>query len=285
MRRGATLNESSRRWPVVADIHDLEGGEVKDPSGKPSYMRASSGESFSGASVPSLDIGLPVAKVPKSHGRIKQAGFIHKSLRTKLDPKFLQLHAIILFFATACVCRFLPIEWSILTLVFSACTYGIIGSLWLSQSVLDCDTGTPEMRQVSDPIREGAEGFLKVQYTAIAKFAIPLTGLIIISYQFRPSSSKAMGVAVLGNQVLGLVAATGFVCGAVCSALSGYMSMWVAAQSNIRVASAGRRSYEEALVVCFRGGAFSALLNLTLCIAGKLQLERASRNPAKVRPF
>jgi len=44
--------------------------------------------------------------------------------------------------------------------------------------------------------------------------------------------------------------------------------MWVAAQSNIRVASAGRRSYSEALVVCFRGGAFSALLNLTLCVAG-----------------
>lgn len=44
--------------------------------------------------------------------------------------------------------------------------------------------------------------------------------------------------------------------------------MWVAARSNIRVASAARRSYGEALVVCFRGGAFSAVLNLTLCVAG-----------------
>lgn len=273
MRRGAALNESSRRRPVVADIHDLEGGggTVLDPTGKPSYMRVPSGESFSGVSSTSIEIASHATTVPKSHGRIKRARTIQKSLLTKFDPTMLQLYAVILFLATALVCPVLPIEWSILTLVFAACTFGIIGSLWLSQSVLDCDTGTPEMRQVSDPIREGAEGFLKVQYTAIAKFAIPLAGLIVISYQFRPSSSESVGVAVLGNQVLGLVAAIGFVSGAVCSALSGYMSMWVAAQSNIRVASAGRRSYGEALVVCFRGGAFSALLNLTLCIAGMSQ--------------
>ena len=65
-----------------------------------------------------------------------------------------------------------------------------------------------------------------------------------------------------------MIAAFGFVSGAICSAVAGYVSMWVAAQSNIRVASAARRSYGEALVVCFRGGAFSAVLNLTLCISG-----------------
>lgn len=77
------------------------------------------------------------------------------------------------------------------------------------------------------------------------------------------------GVAKLGNVTLGIVSALGFVFGAICSAASGYVSMWVAAQSNIRVCSAARRSYNECLVVCFRGGAFSAVLNLTLCIAGE----------------
>jgi len=92
--------------------------------------------------------------------------------------------------------------------------------------------------------------------------------LIVISYQFRPLGENPEGAALLGNTLLGIVAAMGFVFGAVCSAVSGYVSMWVAAQSNIRVASAARRSYGEALVLCFRGGAFSAVLNLTLCIAG-----------------
>jgi len=75
-------------------------------------------------------------------------------------------------------------------------------------------------------------------------------------------------VSKLGNFVLGIVAALGFIFGAVCSAISGYVSMWVAAHTNIRVTSAARRSYNEALIVCFRGGAFSALLNITLCIVG-----------------
>lgn len=112
----------------------------------------------------------------------------------------------------------------------------------------------------------------KTQPQAIARYAIPLAALIIISYQFRPLSDKPHGVAVLGNSVLGIVSAVGFVVGAVCSAFSGYVSMWVAARSNIRVASAARRSYGEALVICFRGGAFSAVLNLTLCVAGECWL-------------
>ncbi|OQR88432.1 H -translocating Pyrophosphatase (H -PPase) Family, partial [Thraustotheca clavata] len=58
--------------------------------------------------------------------------------------------------------------------------------------------------------------------------------------------------------------AMSFLLGAVCSAGAG----WVSAQSNIRVASAARRSYGEALLICFRGGAFSAVLDITLCVAG-----------------
>lgn len=38
------------------------------------------------------------------------------------------------------------------------------------------------------------------------------------------------------------------------------------------MASASRNSYGVALVVCFRGGAFSAILNLTLCIGGVTSL-------------
>lgn len=162
----------------------------------------------------------------------------------------------------------LPLQMKIMWLVYGAVAFGALVSVWLSKNVLSCDDGTPEMRAVSDPIREGAEGFLHVQYTAIAQYALPLALLIVVSYQFRPASPEPRGVALLGNTLLGLVAAVGFVVGALCSALSGYVSMWVAARSNIRVASAARRSYGEALVVCFRGGAFSAVLNLTLCVLG-----------------
>ena len=42
--------------------------------------------------------------------------------------------------------------------------------------------------------------------------------------------------------------------------------------SAARAAAAAKRSAADALVVCFRGGAFSAVLNLTLCIVGVLVL-------------
>ena len=48
--------------------------------------------------------------------------------------------------------------------------------------------------------------------------------------------------------------------------------MWVASLTNIRVAAAARRSYGEALIVCFRGGAFSAVLNIALCVSGVTSL-------------
>merc|ERR1719491_801572 len=190
---------------------------------------------------------------------------------TRTPPSTLKNVAMGLLAATIVVSLLMPSDGSIvfyiMMWVYAAVAFGIVSSLYLSRSVLSCDDGTEEMRAVSDPIREGAEGFLRVQYSAIAKFAGPLALLILISYQFRPTGIET-GAASLGNGVLGFVAALAFVFGAVCSAFSGYLSMWVAARSNIRVASAARRSYGEALVVCFRGGAFSAVLNLTLCIFG-----------------
>lgn len=166
----------------------------------------------------------------------------------------------------------------ILLWVLAACVYGSLAALWLCRAVLLRDAGTPDMRAVSDPIAQGAAGFLAVQYTAIAQFALPLAVLIFVSYQFRPTlsivhNSERGGVAVLGNGVLGVVASLSFGLGAVCSAAAGYVSMCIASLSNVRVASAARQfGYNEALIVCFQGGAFSAVLNLTLCIAGVTSL-------------
>ncbi|GLE05996.1 hypothetical protein PINS_up015207 [Pythium insidiosum] len=153
-------------------------------------------------------------------------------------------------------------------LVLTICGYGSLFSLYLSNWVLAKDDGTPEMRDVSNPIREGAEGFLRIQYTAISRIAVAIAGLIFFSYALRPSSALASGVETLGNTTLGILGSLSFLIGAVCSAAAGYISMWVSAQSNIRVASAARRSYGEALLICFRGGAFSAVLDITLCVSG-----------------
>lgn len=258
------VSEKKKRTPVEADCDLLEGGGITSPSnggGHPFLDRRSSSGSFHGVSSIDLSDGYDA----KSKTRSSTVSY---SYLTRHSPDSLKYAVAGLLAITVITFLLLPAAWAILLLVASSCIYGSIASLWLSRAVLSQDDGTPEMRAVSEPIREGAEGFLQVQYNAIATFAVPLAFLIILSYQFRPRSENPEGVAILGNTVLGIVAAVGFAFGAVCSAGAGYISMWVAAQSNIRVASAGRRSYAEALVICFRGGAFSAVLNLTLCIAG-----------------
>jgi inorganic pyrophosphatase len=127
------------------------------------------------------------------------------------------------------------------------------------------------MRAVSDAIREGAEGFLAVQYRQILKMGVITAVLIALSYQMRPTDST-MGVSKLGNGTLGFLAAFGFVIGFLSSSAAGYLSMLIASRTNVRVTSAARRSYGEALVICFRGGAFSAILDITLCVFGETTL-------------
>ena len=59
----------------------------------------------------------------------------------------------------------------------------------------------------------------------------------------RRGKRTACGAAV------GLIGAASFVIGALASAAAGYVSMHIASQTNIRVASAARRTYQEALCV------------------------------------
>jgi len=81
------------------------------------------------------------------------------------------------------------------------------------------------MREVSNPIREGAEGFLRIQYTAISRIAVVLALLIFFSYALRTTSAVPSGVEKLGNTTLGILGAISFLLGAVCSAGAGYISM------------------------------------------------------------
>jgi Inorganic H+ pyrophosphatase len=231
--------------------------------GKGRRVKSSGAFSFAGGSNASLNL-----LSPRQYQTLQS--LLHRLIYNPSIANDLPKVAVALFVVLVLLFPFCSVAYGILLCVGITCGFGTIVALWLCQDVLKKDDGTPEMKQVSEPIREGAQGFLQVQYTAIARIAIPLSIMIFISYQFRPnvSTHSDTGVAVLGNVVLGLVAAMAFGIGAVCSAVAGYLSMAIASMSNIRVAAAGRTSYAEALIVCFRGGAFSAVLNLTLCVAG-----------------
>jgi H+-translocating diphosphatase len=151
--------------------------------------------------------------------------------------------------------------------VLGLCALGLTFCKFLSDWLLGKDDGTPEMRAVADPIREGAAAFLATQYTAIAQMAVVVAVIIFFSFFLRPQGMTT-GISSLPATTLGFLAAFSFLLGATCSAAAGYVSMLIAAQTNIRVTSAARRGYMEALAICFRGGAFSAILVLAMCVMG-----------------
>jgi Na+/H+-translocating membrane pyrophosphatase len=69
--------------------------------------------------------------------------------------------------------------------VLGCCIFGIYFISWLAKFIMSKDDGTPAMRKVSHPIKEGAQGFLQVQYRAIFRIATILAFVILLSYLMR----------------------------------------------------------------------------------------------------
>src|SRR5438046_3572228 len=73
-----------------------------------------------------------------------------------------------------------------------------------------------------------------------------------------------------GGFVLAWRTSVAFLVGAFCSALSGYIGMYIAVRANVRTASAATRSVKEAINVALRGGAVSGFLVVALSLLGVL---------------
>ncbi len=154
-----------------------------------------------------------------------------------------------------------------ITLALSALViafFSLIFCLWLLAWILKHDCGSQAMQDVSEPIKEGSEGFFRTQYGTIFRLAILFTAFLLLLYLFAGDTRER----VFGRTSTAVITALSFMFGAVCSALSGYAGMWVSVRTNIRVTSAARRCYNEALQLCFRGGAFGAIINVALAIFG-----------------
>ncbi|HEX5418038.1 MAG TPA: sodium-translocating pyrophosphatase, partial [Chloroflexota bacterium] len=93
--------------------------------------------------------------------------------------------------------------------------------------------------------------------------------------------------AVEHSSNTGALTAIAFLFGAFASGLSGFIGMYVAVSSNIRTASAARRSLGEAITTALRGGAVSGFLVVALSllgVAGIFTLYGGMAQPAQV-PF
>lgn len=151
--------------------------------------------------------------------------------------------------------------------VFAVCITSFLLSLYLAKWVLAKDEGPPEMTQISDAIRDGAEGFFRTQYGTISKMAILLAIVILCIYLLR-STSPQQESSGLGRSASAYITVAAFLLGAMCSGVAGYVGMWVSVRANVRVSSAARRSAREALQIAVRAGGFSAIMVVGMAVVG-----------------
>lgn len=96
----------------------------------------------------------------------------------------------------------------------------------LVRQVLEADEGTDSMKKIAAAVQEGANAYLARQFRTLAVFAVVAFFLLML----LPADSTSQRI---GRSVFFLVGA-GF------SAVTGYVGMWLATRSNVRVAAAAR---------------------------------------------
>jgi K(+)-stimulated pyrophosphate-energized sodium pump len=135
----------------------------------------------------------------------------------------------------------------------------IVFALYLARDVLGRDTGTPAMQEVAGMIFEGAMAFLNRQYRTIAVFAILAAAGIGLLLQVLEGGRTPN---------IGWQTALAFLLGSGCSAISGFIGMYISVKANLRTAAASQRTLKEALNVSLRGGAVSGFLVVALSLLG-----------------
>jgi K(+)-stimulated pyrophosphate-energized sodium pump len=127
-----------------------------------------------------------------------------------------------------------------------AVVYGVIAIA----SILRLPGGNDKMKDIALAIQAGAKAFLNRQYKSVALVAIVLFLLI----GFIPA--------------LGWLTAIAFLVGAVLSALTGYIGMFVSVRANVRTTEAARGGLQKALDVAVRGGSVTGMLVVGLALIG-----------------
>jgi K(+)-stimulated pyrophosphate-energized sodium pump len=127
---------------------------------------------------------------------------------------------------------------------------------WLVREVLAAGQGTEKMQDIARAVQEGAAAYLARQFKTLGVFVVVVPLLLLL----LPEDDWAVRIG----------RSAAFVVGALFSAITGYVGMWLAVRGNVRVAAAAREKDGEkrAMRIAFRTGGVAGMFTVGLGLFG-----------------
>ena len=123
---------------------------------------------------------------------------------------------------------------------FVGAAVALVFAILQARKVMQFSEGTELMQKIASSIRQGANAYLKRQYTTVVKiFVVVFILLLGLAY-----------TGMLDNWYIPFA----FLTGGIYSALSGFIGMKIATNSNARTANAAHESLNRGLNVAFSSG-------------------------------
>lgn len=159
--------------------------------------------------------------------------------------------------------------WGVLFIAILGLGYAFL----LKTQIMKKDKGSREMQEVWVAIRQGADAYLSRQFKSILPLIFALTVVLFLSVYVIPPSKEALQrfstmTPDMVRFIVGIGRAAAFIMGAFFSLIVGQFGMRMAVEGNVRVASASRRSFSEALKIAYRTGTITGMLTDGLGLLG-----------------
>ncbi len=143
---------------------------------------------------------------------------------------------------------------------------GMVYAYRLSKEVYAADAGTPAMQEIAKAVREGADAYLRRQFTVVGVLILVITAVIVLAkwpwgVSDAHHSRGEMAVVAVGRGVA-------FLMGSVFSGSVGFIGMRLATAGNLRVAAASRVGFGEAMRLAYKTGTVTGMFTCGLGLLG-----------------